>query len=174
MIVHWKITYNIRRLSAFMLLESKRPSTYREKDLHTIQSYFTRAELAYELLERVMAKKTSKDKISFEFKGYININIHESQYPAVEKFMSDDKSIWHDFTTMVSTGYTFKFYYDGNSEAYKVVVTCFYNESPNFGYSMSAYGNDWFTALAAVLFKHVEIADGDWSSFSSTTNRKFG
>ena len=122
-----------------------------------------------------MAKSSSKAKATpFTWKGYKNINISDKLHDSVEKFLTDDKEIFALWNSLLLKDYTFKFYFDVKSESFKCTVTCMNSEEPNFGYAMSAYGDNWYTALGVVIFKHVEISQGDWDSVASDSFGRFG
>jgi len=121
----------------------------------------------------VMAKKKAKAK-QFEFKGYVNIDIPEKEVSALEIFAADDKQVFFEYNAILTTNYTVKQYYDDYSEAIKTVATCFDEDNANFGYSLSAYADDWYTSLAVLLYKHLVLADRDWDSAKSNKIKKFG
>lgn len=117
-----------------------------------------------------MAKKSSK----FKWQGYVNINIPETHMDEAEQYISDEKTVFFDFNQAIVSGYRFSVNYDGEDESYKCSLTCFDEDSPNFGYAMSAWAGDWVTAVGAILYKHFHLADKDWTSFTGATNKKFG
>lgn len=120
-----------------------------------------------------MAKSKEK-KAKFEWKGYVNINIPESEHSKLEKFVSDEKNVFFSYNQMLTQNYQIKQYFDDYTESIKTTVVCHDADSPNFGYALSAFAEDWFTSLAVLIYKHCEIADSDWDNASSVTMRKFG
>jgi len=120
-----------------------------------------------------MTKKVN-DKANFTWKGYKNINITSDLEAEVEKFVSDDKNVFHSFNEMLVTGYQIKIYFDEKTESMKAVATCFDGDSVNHGYALSAWASDWYTALAVLIFKHCEIAEKVWEDASVSKINKFG
>ena len=146
----------------------------REKSLEIInRSLYSINYSIKRILSKMPAKKKSK-QAKVEWIGYQNISIPTSMVEGCEKYIADTKEVWSDYTEILVEGYTVKMYYDKDEESYKATLTCFIAESPNAGFALSAFGGDWFTALAVVLYKHSYVADGDWSSVANTSKRKFG
>lgn len=120
-----------------------------------------------------MAKKAKKPA-KFEWQGYVNIDIPESRHDELERFASDDKHVYAQYTAMLYGNYQIKTYFDTYNDAIKCVATCYDPESVNFGYALSSYADDWYTALAVMMFKHFEYSQTDWSSVSAKKIKRFG
>lgn len=120
-----------------------------------------------------MAKKSEK-AAKFEWKGYVNVNITQDQIPALEKLATDEKNVFFSYNAMLTTNYQIKQYYDDYVDGIKTVATCYDSKSPNFGYALSAYADNWYNSLACLIFKHNEVCDGDWLDGNTVTMPKFG
>lgn len=117
-----------------------------------------------------MAKKSA----TFKWQGYCNINITEHLVDDAQQYMTDDKTVWFEFNQALTSDYRISLNYDGDQENFKATMTCYAPDDENFGYAMSAYGGDFYTAIAAVLFKHFHVADKSWQEYKSATKRSFG
>lgn len=123
---------------------------------------------------QIILAKQPNDKGNFTWKGYKNINITSDLESDVEKFVEDDKNVFYSFNEMLVTGYQIKIYFDEKNESMKALATCFDADSVNYGYAMSAWAGDWYTALAVLIFKHYEVADKIWEDGTVTKVNKFG
>lgn len=120
-----------------------------------------------------MAKKETKDK-GYVFKGYANISIPEKLESNVASFSANIEEIYMQMNAALIKGYTIKAYFDDKSECFKATLTCMNMDDANGGYSMSAFADDWMTAIAVALFKHIHIAEGDWTAYQQSTVKRFG
>ena len=127
----------------------------------------------YRIANKMPAKKTKSTK-EYKWLGYANVNIPSDRIPDAEEYIKDQNQVHQHLITAFASGLTVKLYFDDKSDSYKTVFTDHNPESPNYGYAMSSYGSDWFTALASGLFKHFVLVDCDWTSSVSTTKRSFG
>ena len=122
-----------------------------------------------------MAKKQKDSKSpTFVFKGYVNIGITEKQTPEFLSYLKDHDRVWNDYAQVLVDGYAVKATFDGEEASYRVSLTGFANTGDNFGYVIGGFADDWFTALAVVLFKHYYVAKENWQDYADTPTRKFG
>lgn len=123
--------------------------------------------------DMIMAKK-KKEEVKFEWAGYVNIDIPENRHSDLEIYIADDKQIFFQYNTLLTTNYQIKQYWDDYVEAIKTNAVCYDPESPNFGYALSSFADDWYTSLAVLCYKHFEYAQGDWKAMASNKIKKFG
>lgn len=121
-----------------------------------------------------MSHKKDKKKTKFVWKGYANVGITEPDVSGLEKFVADEKQVFSLYNQMLVTNYQIKLYFDDYTESIKCVAVCHQPDDPNFGFALSSYAEDWYTALAVMIYKHHTICDRDWDNASSKTLRKFG
>lgn len=117
-----------------------------------------------------MAKKSDK----FKWNGYVNVEISATEAELAEAYIGDEKKVFMAIGKTVVDGYKLAVSFDQETETFRATATCFDKESPNFGYALGAFGSDWYTAIAAVLYKHYEISDEDWTSYAPKSGRSFG
>lgn len=125
-------------------------------------------------IKREIFSMTKKSTKQFKWQGYVNIDIPASHVGDAKKFIADDKNVWYSFNQIMVDGYQVKVYFDNSHENFKCVLTCYADNSPNFGYALSAFGDDWYTAIAVVLFKHYELTDGNWNESATSISNPFG
>ena len=120
-----------------------------------------------------MPKKTTKEQ-KFVWKGYCNIHIPTNSEDAVLAFIKDEKTVFFEQNQLLITDYTIKFQVDKKSDAIKCTATCYDPDNPNFGHALSAYSDDWYSAMAVLIYKHTQIADRDWTENIQPERRSFG
>ena len=119
-------------------------------------------------------KKPNKKTKSFEFKGYANINVPDSLSNAIEKHIKDAQAVYEEVNTLARDGYSLKVYYDSAQENYRASITCMNAEDDNFGYVLSSYAGDWYTALAVLTFKHFDVAKETWLEYTAEQTKGWG
>lgn len=119
-------------------------------------------------------KETSKNPPQFVFKGYVNINISESRSSEFVKYSKDASKVWLDYAQALVDGYAIKANFDDKTGQHRASLTGFHKTGDNFGYVIGGFADDWFTALAVVLFKHFHISGENWSDYAEVDKRTFG
>lgn len=119
-----------------------------------------------------LAKKKSVE--TFEFRGYVNIEIPESAERALEAFVADADGVYRAWAETIMDGYSIRQVTDPISNSIRTNLTCMNAASPNFGKSMGAWAETPFLSLVCVLFKHHTIAGGIWGETKSAKKRSFG
>ena len=104
----------------------------------------------------------------------MNVGITEADIPDLEKFVKDEKTVFSEYNQMLFLNYQIKMYFDDYSESIKCVAVCHQHDDPNFGYALTSYTENWFEALAVMIFKHLHICHKSWDSATSKTMRKYG
>lgn len=127
----------------------------------TIQRIFTMA-----------SKKSSKITKKFQFNGYVNIHVAESETDKVNKHIADTQTIYEEINELAKDGYSLKIYYDSEQANFRASITCMNAEDDNYGYVLSAYASDWFTAIGVLTYKHYDVAKESWTDY--TQNQKNG
>ena len=158
----------------FFVSEVVKLKSQRTKDVTILKQKFDLYNYTLRRMYPMPKAKKSSSKTEFTYRGYANINITESLEASAEAYIKDDKNVWYDFQANLIRGLSIKVYFDSESESFKAVATDFNPESPNHGMSLAAYASDWYTAIAVLLYKHTAIAEGDWTSFTSSVKKKFG
>lgn len=154
--------------------EADKHSCGRYKNVNYLNTRISQYQILMKRIYRTIMAKDKKPSQTFKWNGYKNISIPESHSSEVDRFVADSENVFFTFNQLITTDYTFKFYFDGKSESYKCTVTCYNPDSSNYGYALSAYAADWFTALAVLIYKHTEIADSDWNSVAVDKLNSYG
>lgn len=166
--------WRLKRAGSAILSESVKHTSDREKRVYWINDMLRRyckyvAKACKEAGVK-MAKKSDK----FKWNGYVNVEIGSSQVDLAEAFIGDEKKAFMALGQAVVDGYKIAVSFDAENENFRATLTCFDRDSPNFGYALGSFGSDWYTAVAACLFKHFEISDEDWTSYAPKSGRSFG
>lgn len=166
--------YRLSKSVLYLRTEYNKHSRDRERRIYWINDMLRRharyVSRACKEAKIPMAKKAEK----FKFNGYVNVSIPASEVNRAEKFIADDKNVFMMLGQSIVDGYKIACKFDEDNESIVATATCFDADSPNFGYVMSSFGGDWYTAVAALLFKHYELTDEDWSSFVGNSGNRFG
>lgn len=146
----------------------------RERRIGFLSTRFFSDSIARENIyeELKMVKKSTKNK--FEWKGYANITIPQSEESKVVKFIADDKAVYERYTVILRDGYKIAFQSHEEEESIKITATCYDPDDPNYGMALSAYAHDWYTALAVLLYKHFEVSDTVWTDYQAPDKRAWG
>lgn len=166
--------FRLQLFKHFWVQEMIKDKSERFKPLRHQKTLFTSHQRNMRKVSKIMSHKKDKKKPKFVWKGYCNVGITEPDVSALEKFVSDEKTVFAEYNQMLVTNYQIKIYFDDYSESMKCVAVCHQHDDPNFGYALTSYAEDWYTAIAVMIFKHLKLCDKDWDNASSKTLRKFG
>lgn len=166
--------WRLKLFKAFWVLELEKDRADRFTPMRFRENIFTQHARNMRRASIYMSHKKDKKKPKFVWKGYANVGVTEAVVPDLEKFVSDEKRVFSEYNKMLVTNYQIKLYFDDYSESIKCVAVCHQHDDPNFGYALSSFAEDWYTALAVMIFKHIVICEHDWDNASSKTLRKFG
>ena len=122
-----------------------------------------------------MAKKTSKtsSKKKFTWNGYATVNIPADHEQMLDEFVANGDEIFSLLSDILINKY--KVSYDPPAEdgSYKATAICHDPDDPNFGMALSGWSDDWYGALASLLYKHYYVAKENWTDFTAPTKRKY-
>lgn len=154
--------------------QSELPPILREKHYGVLTSHWDNNYRNLKVIGlQIMAKKQTTKK-PYVFKGYANISIPEKFESDVAAFIANTEEVFMQAQAAQIAEYTIKSYFDEKSECFKSTMTCMNMDDPNGGYSMSAFADDWLSAIGVALYKHVRIADKDWTSYQQSAQKRFG
>lgn len=119
-------------------------------------------------------KKSNKKTNTFTFNGYANIGIPDSMSNLVEQHIKDAQAIFEEVNTLAVDGYSIKIYHDSEQGNFRASLTCMNAEDDNYGFVLSAYAADWFTALAVLTFKHFDVAKENWQDYTQKSTGGWG
>ena len=88
----------------------------------------------------------------FKFKGYVNITIAESHDTELKRYIADTDKVFADLAQVLIDGYNVKNNYDTEKLNHRCSLTGYHLTGDNFGYVIGAFAEDWYTALAVVLY----------------------
>lgn len=117
---------------------------------------------------------TKKKQKDFTWRGYVNVHIPAEMIPKCEGYLSTSDQVFMDMNQTIIDGYNFKIRYDDERKQFICLITCYAIDSPNHGYGLSSYADDWFTALAVATYKHLYVTKTDWQDYKPLTTRSFG
>lgn len=118
------------------------------------------------LIEGVYAVANAKSKPKngkVDFKGFVNYRLSEEDKENFMAWEYDD----HDLFLLIAgdnqQGYKLTMSFNSENDTFVATYMCNDPESPNAGYCLSAYGNDWYLALKTLTFKHNVVLEGQWN-----------
>lgn len=110
----------------------------------------------------------------FKWNGYVSVNIPSDLLGDAEKYITDNATFVESMNQALIDNYKLGVRHNPDDGSYIATLTCFDGDSDNFGYAMSAFGSDWYTACAVVLFKHFEVTGENWTDYRSSKSHSFG
>jgi len=121
----------------------------------------------------------TKKKEKMDWGGFLNMRLSSEQkeeFTHWHRELGDD--VWELFLQVLAQGMKFSLVYDADNDTYTASLT----NSPRNPcgvsslYVLSAYAQEWQTAVALVLFKHLYVLGGTWENYrpSRTIQDKFG
>jgi len=106
--------------------------------------------------------------------GFIDIRLTEDQKAAFYVWQRENEpGMWEEFAEVVAKGFKFGLSYDAENGCYIATFTASGRAVIGLDqrYCLTARAPEWPTALSLLLYKHVEIARGDWGTYSPVTQR---
>lgn len=124
--------------------------------------------------KRVRNKAQTSTNTQDTWKGFVNCEIPAAQHDAVRMLRGDTTALWNVVFDLVEAEYKLTISYDPQHDAYNISLTCRNNKDRNEGYTLSGRGGGIVSALAAFVFKHTVLLEGDWTTAAVSTGRRFG
>lgn len=118
--------------------------------------------------------KARKDKYQFTWKGFKDVKLSDTQKQAYEAWDAQDEELYELVATTVQAGYKFSCVYNTSNDTFIATLTGGQGSGAADGYSMSAFAPDWYNALRVLMFKHVEILAGDWTTAGGDESQRWG
>lgn len=125
-----------------------------------------------------MAKQTTPKKApKIEWKGYLNVNLDVDDESAFDTWETKRIFTIHDVSVLVDNGYRFALNWDNFHSGF---IASLYSGSTKLawpGYTLTAWAEDWETAVRLLFYKHYIMCEEDWERFTGKTelmNRKYG
>lgn len=126
-------------------------------------------------MPRKASKKDGRSNANdVEWGGYVDIRLDEDQKTAFYLWQRDhEEEVWTDFAEIVGSGFKFGLSYDSDGDYYTATLTAAGKHLMGLEnrYCMTARAPEWQTALSLLLYKHLEIAHGDWGTYKPRTGR---
>lgn len=118
--------------------------------------------------------KTKKDKYVFTWRGFKDVKLSDAQKAGFEAWDVQDNELYELLATIVQGGYKFSCVYNTSNDTFIATLTGGQGSGAADGYSMSAFAPDWYNALRVLVFKHVEILGGDWTTAGGDESSRWG
>lgn len=109
-----------------------------------------------------------------EWKGFVNIRFSTQQREAFDNWGVSDEDVWHQLIGVIESDHKFTLTYNKQNGTINAAFTGGVNSGNNSGRTLSAFAKSWDIAVRALMFKHIEIAGGDWLSAGSVDGDEFG
>lgn len=124
------------------------------------------------LKDKLGMPRANKETVKWE--GFINIRMSSEQKEAFENWGLTDEEVWHSLMGVIERDHKFTLTYNSKNGTVNAAFTGGIGSGNNRGWTMSAFAKDWNTAVRALMFKHIEIAAGDWKSVGSVDGDEYG
>lgn len=105
-----------------------------------------------------------KKKQSNEWKGFINKRLTDAQKEQFRSWDFHDDEVWLFVSQATTEGYRFSTSYNKGNSTFNAVLSCNDADSPNNGYSLSAFAPTWYEAIRVLFFKHIVVYGYVWTS----------
>jgi len=117
-------------------------------------------------------RKNGLREVSGDWQGFVEIPLVETAKQQVKDWLNSDEFDLVDLMeTAGATGYKVSVGPQNRGGAFVATLTGRTPECVNCGYSLSAFGPDLVSALAAVFFKHFLICEG--GAWADKTNAEY-
>lgn len=110
-----------------------------------------------------MPKSKANEQIS-TWKGFKDFRLSADQLEAFATDGVHDDDLMDLVQASLAEGYKLTFTYNGQSDTYNAAMTCNDDKSGNFGYTMSAFGPTFYTAIGLLMYKHHILLEADWNN----------
>lgn len=120
--------------------------------------------LIRELQGMLAMPKSQANQTVNNWKGFKDFRLTNEQ---INAFVTDgvhDEDLMDLVQASLAEGYKLTFTYNGQSDTYNASMTCNDDKSANFGYTMSSFGPNFYTALGLLMYKHYILLVGDWNN----------
>jgi len=174
MILPYTSYRDIQQFNEFFRLQSNMCPSDREKSNRRLYSLFDWHHIRLRRLIGTWKPDMAKKKAKFEWKGYVNVTVSETEATALKTYMADDKLVFQEMSQVIVEGYTIKIYYDDVKANFRASLTCYKVDDDNYGFMLGAFADDWYTALVVLLFKHYRVAKETWSDYQQQDTRSYG
>lgn len=106
---------------------------------------------------------------------FVEISLAGHDEETILRYLSDADEFADAVAALCEAQYRVAVSYNAQNDAFIASLTCRDESSPNTGATVTAFAGTWVDALRVVLYKHYEVARGNWRSASSKSTRpRFG
>lgn len=106
---------------------------------------------------------------------FIEISLAGHDEDTILRYLSDADEFADAVAALCEAQYRVAISYNAQNDAFIASLTCRDDSSPNAGATVTAFAGTWVDALRVALYKHFEVARGNWRGASSKSTRpRFG
>lgn len=121
------------------------------------------------------AKKSANVPKNGAWTVFVDCPLPEGAFPEIQATFPSPESVFDTIQDLVVHSYRVSVAYNPTNDACVASLTCRDDDSPNAGKTLTAYADDWYTALQVVLFKHIVVLDMLWGGKEGAPPRpRFG
>jgi hypothetical protein len=117
------------------------------------------------------SKRTPKDAqptpVGDGWKGFVNVELQDGHKPLVKASQENPDRLWVVVWDLIDGGYKLTISNDPQHNSYNVSMTCRAAKDINSGYTLTGRGGTVLGAVAAFVFKHDVLLEGDWTRGST-------
>lgn len=122
-----------------------------------------------------MATKQARDtKTNHVFKGFINRVLTSDEKDSFKVWSCDDHDLWLVLQTDIQQGYKVSVSYNEQNDTFNATYMCNDEKSPNYGWCLTAFAPEWYTAIRSLVFKHNEILQCEWPVGKQANSERWG
>lgn len=109
-------------------------------------------------------KPTSTSVAKVDWKGYVNPTLTPAQKAGYAAWRNDPDIYAKTLETTLRDGFKLSINYFPRESAFQASLYCTNPDYPEAGFCMSVFGGDIETATHKLIYIHVAVLKGDWSS----------
>lgn len=162
-------------LTVIDILVSKRKLRGRQKGVFVTELsdwFFWLFVLQDELRERIgMAKTNGKQT---EWRGFIDVKMTDAEKEMFSQWDVHDHDLFVLLSEAVAQGHKLSLTFNKQNDTFVCSFTGNEGTDKHEGYTLSAYGGDWYIAVRALVFKHVILLESDWKKAVDRPSEKLG
>lgn len=114
------------------------------------------------MLEMAIKKGKQEAPKKAEFRGFFNYSLNDEQKADCKTWIRKEEEVAIGIQDSIASGYKVSVGLDSKGVGYQASMQCNNVKDANAGLCLSAYANNWYDALAVLMFKHIVILEKTW------------
>lgn len=106
--------------------------------------------------------------------GFVDVTLSSREKEAFQAWDVEGEDLWTLLVDTLVSGHKLSVSYNRANDTFGAAFTGNGEDTANKGYTLSAYGADWYTAVRVLLFKHVVLLEGVWANAKGREGERIG